>query len=95
MEVYDPDSARLLRQRLPTDIESETGYASRGCFTAAGRLLFVGTGGQDALLDLDRGKSLGYTRPGGGSQGPAPTQLSDCRLLFVGSITDLSKYPRL
>ena len=94
MEVYDPDSARLLRQRLPTDIERETGYASRGCFTAAGRLLFTGTGGQDALLDLDRGKSLGYTRPGAGSQGPAPTQLSDGRLLFVGSITDLSKYPR-
>lgn len=94
MEVYDPDSARLLRQRLPIDIESATGYASRGCFTAAGRLLFTGTGGQDALLDLDRGKQLGYSYPVVGSQGPAPTQLSDGRLLFVGSITDLSKYPR-
>ena len=94
MEVYDPDSARLLRRRLPTDIESATGYASRGCFTAAGRLLFTGTGGQDALLDLDRGKPIPYTFSGAGPQGPAPTQLSDGRLLFVGSITDLSKYPR-
>ena len=95
MEVYDPDSARLLRKRLPAELERETGYASRGCFAAAGRLLFNGTGGQDALLDLVSGKPVERSSfAGAPNMRPAPTQLSDGRLLHLGLITDLTKYPR-
>lgn len=94
IEVYDPDSARLVR--TPPGLASETGYASVGMYQYAQRILFLSNSAGDGLLDLEKNRAVtggnGYPA---GSYSRANGQLTDGRIVVLSNtIADLSKYSR-
>ena len=93
IEVFDPDSARLVR--TPAGLQREGGYASVGMYQREQRLLYMADGGGDALVDLNSKRSVDLLPFPAGAHSRRSGQLTDGRLIVLpNTIVDLSKYPR-
>ena len=93
MEVFDPDSARLVR--TPAGLQREGGYACVGMYQREQHLLYMADGGGDALVDLNSKRSVDLLPFPAGAHARRSGQLTDGRLIVLpNTIVDLSKYPR-
>lgn len=93
IEVFDPDSSRLVR--TPVGLQREGGYACVGMYQRDQRLLYLADGGGDALDDLNSKRSVDLLPFPAGAHSRRSGQLTDGRLIVLpNTIVDLTKYPR-
>ena len=93
MEVFDPDSARLVR--TPAGLLREGGYPCVGMYQRDQRLLYLANGGGNALVDLNSKKSVDLLPYPAGALARRSGQLTDGRLIVLpNTLVDLTKYPR-